>query len=66
MSKFSNNIENSNLLYKKHKLENSLNIKITNEEEKYIYLIKKLNEYEYFVSILIFNTINLNKFLKFF
>ena len=39
------------LSYKQNKLENCLNIKITSEEEKYVYLLKKLNEYQHFVSL---------------
>lgn len=34
---------------KKSKLENFLNIKITSEEEKYVYLVKKLKEHKNYV-----------------
>ena len=42
--------DESYLTYKLNKIENMLNIKITNEEEKYVYLVKKLNEYPQFVN----------------
>jgi hypothetical protein len=37
-----------------NRFEQMLTIKITNEEEKYVYLLRKLSESRRFVSILLF------------
>ena len=40
-----------NLKQKKAKLDNLMNVKITTEEDKYVYLIKKLKEHSNYVNI---------------
>jgi hypothetical protein len=47
------NTSESFLNFQQNKLDNHLVIKITNEEEKYVYLLKKLRDYPHFVSIFI-------------
>ena len=43
-----------NLKQKKAKLDNLMNVKITTEEDKYVYLIKKLKEHSNYVNICYF------------
>lgn len=40
------------LAYKQNKLDNCLNLKISNEEDKYVYLVKQLYSYQPFDSLL--------------
>ena len=52
-NKFGNraNTSESYLNFMQNKLDTGLNIKITNEEDKYVYLIKKLREYAKFENV---------------